>query len=353
MIFKRLKQIRNNLAKEKLDGVFVSSVANITYLTGYSNFSKDEREAYLIIGDDFQYIITDGRYTEAIKKGVPHFTLFERSHQTPTEKLFKSLKKNIKVLGIEEDNLTVSEHKEIRKHFRKTKHFKVSRSIKNSAEIEKIEKACQIGDLAFKYILKKIKVGVTEEEIALELEKFVRDKKAKISFPPIVAIGANSAVPHHQTGQTKLEKGQIILLDFGVKWENYCSDMTRTVFFGEATQKYRTIYEVVLEAQKKAAESINISVKAAQVDKIARDYIKSKGYPNLPHSLGHGIGLEVHEHPYLSEKSTEMLKEGMVFSIEPGIYIPDFGGVRIEDLFVYEEGKLRQITTSTKNLIEV
>jgi len=361
MFDRRIANIRQRFIKENLDGLLISSVSNITYLTGYANFSQDEREAYLIIGGDFQYIITDGRYTEAIKREVPHFTLFERSHQNETEQFFGQLKNQIKLLGIEEDNLTVSEYKLIKKHF-KTKHFEVNklRSIKNSEEIKKIETACRIGDLAFEYILKEIKDEVTEKQIAQQLENFIREKGAQFSFPPIVAFGKNSSVPHYQTGETVLgpesssgRGGQFVLLDFGVKFENYCSDMTRTVFFGQPSKKQQNMYEVVLEAQKKAVDYVKSSVKAAEVDKIARDHIRSTGYPTIPHSLGHGIGLEVHEHPYLSPKSKEILKEGMIFSIEPGIYIPDFGGVRIEDLYVFEKRGLRQITTSTKNLITI
>ncbi|MBI2334310.1 M24 family metallopeptidase, partial [Candidatus Daviesbacteria bacterium] len=170
------------------------------------------------------------------------------------------------------------------------------------------------------------------------------------------AFGKNSSIPHHQTGDKRLTiNDKLILLDFGVKLNGYCSDMTRTIFFGKPSEKQRKIYETVLEAQKIAIRFINSGkkIKAKDVDKVAREYIKSMGFPDIPHSLGHGVGLEVHEHPYLSSKSKEELKEGMVFSIEPGIYIPDFGGVRIEDLFVLENRNLRQLTTSHKNLIEL
>lgn len=358
----RITRIQQQLTKNNLDAVLISSVANISYLSGYANFSALEREAYIFIGKNFSYIITDARYSEAVKKQVPHLTLFERSHKKPTKELFKKHSKEIKRLGVEEDNLTVAEHKALSKHFKTTKHFDVSnlRSIKTEGEISKIEKACKIGDLAFEFILKRIKIGVTEKEVAKELEDFIRSKGVLISFPTIVAFGKNAAIPHHETGNTKLTgKGEFILLDFGVKFENYCSDMTRTVFFGEPTDKQKEIYETVLVVQQKVVDYIRSAVKdgkeikTTDVDKIARDYIVFKGYPTIPHSLGHGIGLEVHEHPSLSPKSKETLKEGMVFSIEPGIYIPDLGGVRIEDLFVLEHNGLRQITRSPKQVISV
>lgn len=336
MFNKRLKRIREKLAKEKLDAVLISDVSNITYLSGYTNFSKEEREAYIFVGKDFAYIITDARYTEEVKKNVSHLTFFERGHQNPIENLFD--KYEIKSLGIEENNLTVSEHKFIKKHFKSTKHFELSRSIKTEDEINKIENACKIGDLAFEYVLKKLKDGVTEKEIAGELENFVRSKNCVISFPALVAFGKNSAIPHHQTGEAILKQGDFVLLDFGVKFENYCSDMTRTVFFGPPSVKQKKMYEAVLKAQQKAVKAIE------KGERRAAKIFKTAGLPAMPHSLGHGIGLEVHEHPSLSPKSKEILKEGMVFSMEPGIYIPGFGGVRIEDLFVLEKNGLRKLT---------
>ncbi len=350
----KIKVLRQKFLKEKLDGVFISSVSSISYLTGFTNFSKDEREAYLFIGKDFQYIITDGRYSEAVKNQVSHLTLFERGNNKSTEELLKKHKKDIKNLGIEEDDLTVSEHKIIKKHFKNIKHFEVSklRSVKEKEEVKKIKKACALGDKAFKFILGKIIKGVTEKQIAYELEKFIKDQGAEFSFSAIVAFGKNSSIPHHQTGETKLKDGDFVLLDFGVKFQNYCSDMTRTVFFGRATDKQKEIYNVVLQAQQRAANFLNTKIKSGkkvtgtEVDRVAREYISSYGFPDIPHSLGHGIGLEVHEHPSLSSKSKDILKEGMVFSIEPGIYIPNFGGVRIEDLFVIEEDGLKQLTNA-------
>src|SRR3989338_2638304 len=376
MFNKRIKELRKKILKEKLDGVLISSISNITFLTGYANFSGEEREAYLLIGKDFQYIITDGRYSEAIKRQVVHFNLFERNHENKLESLLKSLKNRINVLAVEEDDLTVLEHKFFKKHFKKLKSISLHthRSIKSTEEITKIKKACQLGDQAFEHILKKIKVGISEKSLAWEIEKFIKDQGAQISFPSIVAFGKNSSIPHHHTGNDILgsesssgQEGLIILLDLGVKFENYCSDMTRTVFFGKPSNKQKEIYETVLEAQKRAVSFANSkiksgeAVKASEIDKIAREEIISKGFPTIPHSLGHGIGLEVHERPSLSPKSKDQLKLGMVFSIEPGIYIPDFGsprsrfgeagGVRIEDLYVYGKKGLSQLTNSSKKLL--
>lgn len=349
MFQRRIEKLKKQIQKEKLDAIFISEVSNIEYLTGYCNFSKYEREAYIFIGKNFGYIITDGRYSEAIKTTVPHLKLFERGYKKRVEHLFKKYQKEIKNLGIEEDNLTVAEHKVLKKHFKNLKHFNMGnvRSVKNKEEIIKIERVAKLGDETFKAIVKKIKKDITEKELAYEIELFIKQKGAEVSFKPIVAFGKNSAIPHHQTGDTKLGKGQIVLLDFGVKTDGYCSDMTRTIFFGKATQKHRKMYKIVLEARQKAIKFVKKQIKAKEVDKIARDYIKSAGFPDIPHSLGHGIGLEVHEYPSLSPKSKDILKEGMVFSIEPGIYLPDFGGVRIEDLFVLEKNGLRKLTNAS------
>ena len=361
----KIKKLKEQIKKEKLDAVFVSSVSSISYLTGFFGFSKDEREAYLFIGKDFQYIITDGRYAESVKKQVSDFMFFERGFKNSTEDLFKKFKGKIQTIGIEEDNLTVAEYKIIKKHFKNLKNINLGnlRNIKTEKEVEQLQKACEIGDLAFEYILKKIKAGVSEKEIANELEKFIKEKGAENSFSSIVAFGKNSSIPHHQTGLTQLDpkrpqgvEGQFVLLDFGVKFENYCSDMTRTIFFGKPSEKQKDIYETALEAQKKTIDFVNEQlksgkkVKASEVDKIARKYIESKNYLSIPHSLGHGIGLEVHEHPFISPNSKDELKAGMVFSIEPGIYIEDYGGVRIEDLFVLEKDGIKQITNSPKEL---
>ncbi|MDD5415502.1 MAG: Xaa-Pro peptidase family protein [Candidatus Daviesbacteria bacterium] len=372
----RIDKVRSHLKKQNLDAVLISAVSNICYLTGYANFSQNEREAYLIITKNEQFIITDGRYSGVIKRQVPYFKLLELTGENSLKNIFAKFAR-LKVLGIEEDEITVSEHKMLKKHFKKMKHLDIKshRSVKTDDEIRKIEEAAKLGDKAFKYILGKIKEGISEKELAYELELFIKKNGGELSFPPIIAFGRNSAIPHHQTGETKLDKkeGQFILLDFGVKLENYCSDMTRTIIFGKPTNKQKRIYETVLKAQQKAIDFINSKiksgkkVKASDADKTARDFIISQKYPNIPHSLGHGIGLQVHEHPSLSSKSRDILKTGMVFSIEPGIYLPDFGGVRTEDLFciskivpsetkglfVLGKNDLKQLTNSPKSIISI
>ncbi|MBI2021280.1 aminopeptidase P family protein [Candidatus Daviesbacteria bacterium] len=361
----KLNLVQKDLQKQKVDAVLISSVPNITYLTGYSNFKVEEREAYLFITSERNYLITHALYINEVKKLKSGFKVIEYSPNNPLKNILKKLgdKNSVKRLGLEETNLTVKEYKTIKKIFKKTKNYNLSslRIIKNSQEIEKIKRACEIGDKAFESVLKMIKNNIAEEELAVELELFIIQQKARLSFDTIIAFDKNSEIPHHMTNFTKLEKkqGQFILFDFGVKFKDYCSDMSRTVFWGKTSQKQKTLYKTVLEAQNKAVNYIsnqlknNKKIMANQADKIARNYIKSKGYPEYPHTLGHGVGIEVHEEPIPYYKRKEELKEGMVFSIEPGIYIPGLGGVRIEDLFVIENNKLRQLTNASKKLIEL
>ena len=371
-MYKAISKVRRQMLKKNFDAILVSSVPNITYLTGFSNFSKDEREAYLLITQNQNYILTDGRYSEAVKSKIKNFKLIEISSKRTFEKALKTLAKKhkIKRVGFDHHNITVAEHKKFSSVFKTIKHFDIDnlRAIKSNQEILAIEKACKLGDETFKYILNRIKSGITEKQLAFEIEFFIKKAGGDISFPPIVAFGKNSAIPHHKSSDKRLKNNDQILLDFGTKVNNYCSDMTRTVFFAKPTLEQKKMYQTVLEAQKRAINALtsddgpersrrnsseveSIEIEAKNIDKIARDHIISKGFPTIPHSLGHGIGLEVHEAPHLSPKSKDILKPRMVFSVEPGIYIPGFGGVRIEDVVVLEKSGPRLLTNSPKGLV--
>ena len=226
--------------------------------------------------------------------------------------------------------------------------------------LQSIKKACRLGDKVYSQVRKIIRIGTTEHELSIEIQKLIRKDNARLSFRPIVAFGKNASEPHHKPTDLKLNKKQgFVLFDLGAKVNGYCSDMSRTVFFGKATSKQKRIYQTVLKAQQKAIQQLNnlaikqSVIKASEIDKAARDYIISQGYPNIPHSVGHGIGKKVHEAFRLSPKSKTILKDGMVFTIEPGIYIKGFGGVRIEDVYYLNKGKLEQLTKSPKRLIEI
>lgn len=230
--------------------------------------------------------------------------------------------------------------------------------VRSKAKIQSIKKACKITDKTFKYILPHLADGVTEKEIVKKINKFIRNHSEGLAFKTIVAFGENSAEVHHQfPTERKLKKGDIIILDFGAKINGFCSDITRVLFFEKANRKQKDLYRDVLKAQQMAIDFLNNEIgkgkiKALDVDKIARDYLEKK-YPTMPHSLGHGIGKKVHSGLRLSPKSKSYLKPGMIFSVEPGIYIKDFGGVRIEDTVLLTEKGVEILTKSTKEIIEI
>ena len=354
------KQVKKLIGKLSSEAILVSKTQNIFYLTGFDGFSSEEREGYLLLTKNKQYVLTDGRYTEAVKKFISDFKLIEISPSKKIADILKEIvaKEKIKKIAIDEHDISTEEFLKIKKIVKicsDANTIEKLREIKRPQEVSQIKNACKLGDLIFKYILTKIKTGVTEREIAKKIEIFILSNNASISFTPIVAFGINSSSPHHIPSNKKLKNNEIVLLDFGVKINNYCSDMTRTVFKGKATLEQKYIYKTVLKAQEEAIEFIAKTKKidAKKVDKIARDYILSKGFPSIPHSLGHGIGLEVHEAPGLSPKSGYKIKKGMVFSIEPGIYIPGFGGIRIEDLVFYDGENPQLISRAKKQIIEL
>ncbi len=345
------------LKKEPIDAILVSSSQNIIYITGYSNFSKVERDAFLLVSKNNIYILTSPLYKEAVMKLIPFATYIEISSTSPLRNAFEKIKskENIEKLGIETNNITVSEYVILKKHFKLSNSsiIEMLRQYKTKYEIEKIKKACAIGDKAFLYILKQLRVGVTEKDIAYLLTNYIRKLHAEISFEPIIAFGKNSSDIHHQPTNSKLTKNNFVLFDFGVSFKNYCSDMSRTIFFGIPNEKQKELYNTVLLSQNHAIKTLKTQitkenhVNGSVVDQAARGVISKTNFPLFPHGTGHGIGLAVHENPRLSPKSTSTLINGMVFTIEPGIYIEGEEGVRIEDMFVIVNNKILQLTKSS------
>ncbi len=224
------------------------------------------------------------------------------------------------------------------------------RMIKEPEEIELISRAVEISDNAFRHIEGEIRVGMTEKEIAWELEKYMRENGSEqIPFEVIVAAGPNAALPHARPSERRIQKGEPVLMDLGARGMGYASDLSRTIGTGKPNGTFRKIYDTVLGAQLTALSLIREGMTGEQADRLARTVIEETGYGNeFGHALGHGVGLAVHEEPRLGPGSTETLKEGMVFTIEPGIYLPGWGGARIEDLATIENGKIRVITRARK-----
>lgn len=359
----RDKKVKGFLTKLGLDAVLISSPSNISYLTNYFGFSYLERDAYLLVRHKNFYLFTNPLYANAFSK-KDGLNVLVTDSERPFSSLLMDLVKNEKIqsIGYEENNLTVKEFNNIKKT--KVKLFPLDeiniRETKDNQEIKNIKKACEISDKALAGIKNKIKPGISEFEVARLLEEAMRRLGGDLAFETIVAFGPNSATPHHKTGEQKLKSNDTVLIDFGAKFENYCADMTRTFFIGKPTEEQQKVYDTVLTAQKKSIELLNSyfiihnsesrKLKAADVDSVARKYIVTQGYPSIPHSVGHGIGLEVHESPSISPFSDDTLTDGMVFSIEPGIYLPGQFGVRIEDLFLIENKNLLPLTSYASKL---
>lgn len=353
----RVDRVRDILNKQNFDACLISSPSNIAYILNYFGFSRAERDAFLLVGKRNVYLFTSPLYSNAFSK-TKDFNLLITDADNRFSKLLENTVKKEKItrLGIEEENISVKEYKSIEKCGAKLHPVDLTslREIKNGDEIEKIKKACQISDTALKKIGDFIKPGISELKLSKLLESEIRNLGADIAFETIVAFGPNSATPHHKTGDQVLKSQDVVLIDFGAKFGNYCADITRTFFVGNPTAEQEKAYDAVLEAQNKAVENLRSliinhksnpkSPLARSVDETARKYILSQGYPSIPHSLGHGIGLEVHEAPSLSPLSDEELTEGMVFSIEPGIYFPGKFGIRIEDLFAIQGNELKKLT---------
>jgi Xaa-Pro aminopeptidase len=349
---KRLKKIHEILKKEGLDALLISSSANIQYLTYFSGFFNGERDAFLVITKTKNYLLTDKRYSGSLGDLDEFEILDEGALRTLKSDFFK--KNRIRTLGFESKDLKVYEYSLLKNRL-KTKEVDLDyvREVKEDAELQQIQNACSLADKAFGFILKKIKTGISEQEIAFEIEHYIKRSGQDISFSPIVAFGPNSSVPHHKSGPKKLKKDEIVLIDFGAKFNSYCSDITRTVFFGKADNTFRKVYETVLNAQQLAIDKININARLSDIDKTARDYIKREGFLNIPHAIGHGVGLEVHELPHVSPYSKEKMVENQIFTVEPGIYIENWGGIRIEDVVLVGKNGPQLITDSNRSLIEI
>jgi Xaa-Pro aminopeptidase len=232
------------------------------------------------------------------------------------------------------------------------------RQIKDPLEQKLLKSAAQIGSMGFDHIVGLLKEGILEKELACELKQFwLKHGGEKVSFEPIIAFGENSSMPHYRAGSSVLKKNQIVLIDCGVIVNHYNSDMTRTIFYGSPDEEFLKIYSTVLEAQQKAIEALKPGKLTKEIDLIARDVIDEKGYGlRFNHGLGHGVGLEIHELPVLKSQNVDCktyLEEGMVITIEPGIYIPGWGGVRIEDTVLITKNSYEILTTTPKELMIV
>ena len=351
-------KIKELLKSAGAEALIITDPFNMRYLSGFSG-----GEGALFLAGDERVLITDSRYTEAAGK-ESSFTVIEENRQHPRMQIFRECLERCGSgsVGYEDQSLRCSEFDRMKEALPEKLQWiplkglvDKTRRIKSEEEIELIAKAEAIGDAAFLEILKILQPGMTELEAAAELEYQMRKAGAGgFSFDTIMASGKNSSMPHAVPSEKKLEEGDFITMDFGCTWKGYCSDMTRTVVLGEANEKQREIYRVVLEAQEAALAVIRAGLTGAEVDQVARDLIAEAGYGDcFGHGLGHSVGLYIHEEPRLSPSGLDTLECGMLETVEPGIYVPGFGGVRIEDLVVVTETGCRNLTSSPKCLIEL
>lgn len=348
----RVSKLRTQMKKVNIDAFLVTSPENRRYMSGFTGTS-----AMCLVLPEKAYLLTDFRYIEQAKEQAPEFEVI-KTGVNPFEKV-KELAGSIEQLGIEEDHMTFAEYHKLKDTLHnielspQVKCLTELRAIKEPEELEKIRRAVEIADSAFDHILEYVKPGRTEEEIAIELEFFMRKAGASgPSFEFIAASGRRSAMPHGVASSKTIEKGDLLTLDFGAIYQGYCSDITRTIVFGEPDKKQRSIYEIVLKAQMAAIEAVKPGIKGKAVDAVARGVIAEAGYGDyFGHGLGHSVGLAIHENPRFSMNEDTVIEPGMVITVEPGIYLPGWGGVRIEDIVVVTKNGCEVLTQAPKEFI--
>lgn len=331
--------------------VIITSDENVFY---YSSFSGGD--SFLFISEKRRILYTDTRYTYQAKLEAPDFELVDENVFDHFEKMLKE--EGIDTFGVEEDKVTLklaSRLMKLGKIVPMAEKVNSLRKIKSEDEIIKISNAQKLSESAFLHFLENAKVGMTEAEVALMLENYMRKNgAASTSFETIVARGERGAMPHARAGQSVIKSGDLVVIDFGAKLEGYSADMTRTVIFGNCTDYEKDTYLLVKKANEEACRAAKEGMRAGELDAVARNIIEAAGFKKeFNHSLGHGVGINVHEPPYARRGSDEVLKENMTLTIEPGIYIPDKFGVRIEDLIIIKKEGNINLNTITKEPIYI
>ena len=357
----RVDKVRKILQEKNLDGLLISNYYNLLYLTGFKTLTNDEREAWGLVTAKNVYLFTDSRYIN-IKNTNQILNIFQTKLITPEKGLIKHLQEivaeeKIQRLGFEGDDLKVNELQKIKEKFVNVELISLEkliikiREIKDEEEIDRLRAACKIADHCLEEVVKTIKVGTSEKEIAFRIEFWLKEKNHDLSFYPIIAIDKNSAVPHYDTkngNNEKVKKNSIILIDFGAKFQDYHSDMTRMIFVGKPTDEMINLYTTLLNAQEKTIKRLKIDNNPVSVDQYCRRILTNPYslIPNpYPHSTGHGVGLQIHEYPKISFTSTDVLRLNQVVTVEPGIYFNNKWGMRIEDTVLIKENKQIEVLT--------
>lgn len=354
---KKVGRLIKFFEEKNIEAIIVTNDKNCAYLSGFRGTS-----GFLVITHKKRFLFTDFRYIEQAESQTESFEVIA----VKDEKMSAALKKvvddqKIKKLGFEEEHVSYECYGEMREKLHGTDLIPLKdvienlRAVKDADEIEKIKQAVSIADRAFEHVADMIVPGMKEREIAAEIEYFMKKNGAGgSSFETIVASGVRSSLPHGTSTDKIIESGDTVVLDFGAVFEGYCSDMTRTVFMEKADRRLLDLYAIVLEAQLAAINGIRSGMIGRDVDKISRDIIAKYGYGDyFGHGLGHGVGLDIHEKPRLSPTSDMVIRNGMVFTVEPGVYMPGLGGIRIEDTVMLENNNVHVLTRSGKDLMVI
>lgn len=351
----RVERVQEQLKKRGLDALLVTSQYNLRYVSNFTGTT-----GLSVITTDKAFFVTDFRYTEQAAEQAKGFEIIRNTGLIYEEVARIAEQERLTSLGFEENHMTVSVHEKLDELIGcelepASGLVEELREIKDENEIKIIQKAVEIAEAAYEHILTYIRPGMTEIQVANELDFHMRGLGATgVSFDTIVASGKRSAMPHGVASEKVIEQGDMITIDFGCYYDGYVSDMTRTFAIGDPGEKLKEVYQIVLDAQLKVLEAAKAGMSGIELDAVARDYITEKGYGEaFGHSTGHGIGLEIHEGPNVSFRSEKKFVPGNVITNEPGIYLPGIGGVRIEDdLVITEEGNQNLMKTS-KELIQL
>ncbi len=351
----RLEKLRQKLAEKELDAILISQPENRYYLSGFNGSA-----GFLLITEKKAILATDFRYVEQAKIQAPDYGIFKMTGEMADwlPRLLADL--DLKKLGFEAGYMTFATYGQLKDTLKKPQPMinlvpleglvEALRAVKEAEEIELIGRAVEIVDRAYEHVENSVHAGMNENELAWEIEKFMRENGSQpMPFEIIVASGPNAALPHAKPSPRTISTGEPIVIDIGAKFEGYSSDQTRTICLGAPDDTFNKIYDIVLGAQLTAIATISEGMTGEQADSLARTVIEQAGYGDaFGHSLGHGVGLATHELPRLGPKSADTLTSGMAFTVEPGIYLPGWGGVRIEDLAVMEKGKIRVLSKARK-----
>ncbi|MDO8490699.1 MAG: Xaa-Pro peptidase family protein [Dehalococcoidia bacterium] len=353
----RVEKLRSKLSELSLDAILISQTENRRYLSGFTGSA-----GYLLISPDRAIVTTDFRYLEQAGLEAPDFQVIRITGEPP--KWFPDLAATLggQKIGFESTDISFAMYQALTQALAQSqaaKHLRLIpvqqvvepiRAVKEESELKLMQQAAALSDAAFEHVAATIAPGVTEKQIAWALEKYLKENgSGPLPFDIIVGSGPNSALPHIRPGDRPVQEGEPIVIDVGARWKGYCSDLTRTIWLGKPDKKLTQVYDIVLAAQLTAMATMATSMTGEQADRLARTVIEQAGYGEaFGHSLGHGVGLVPHEFPRLGSGSTDVLANGMVLTDEPGIYITGWGGVRIEDMVVMENGRPKSLSHARK-----